>query len=160
MFRISDNAATINNPGSNFVRDPVSAGGGRYKVMPHDPSVDGYYEFYVHITADGGATFTSAKYVLIIGCPKAIMSSAQNALFISYLKKEVGDSKIDAYNKYSPILYPNYCPYVFHSFFNIVHSIYGPLSYGITLSILCPSTDCLMTDVTWNDEPYTLTFQI
>ena len=42
-------------------------------AVPTDKSLAKKYEFYMHVAADGGATFISGKYTLIVGCVAPIV---------------------------------------------------------------------------------------
>lgn len=78
------------------------------QVAPHDPTAHAKYQFYVLVTAEGGATRWSSQYTLIVGCTDDAYQTNSGSLGTT-TTVYVPDSGSQIYRFYPPTPFPSYC---------------------------------------------------
>lgn len=73
-------SGALTAPVTGFVNNAIEkpTGSGQYQVCPQNDNVDGFYQFYIRLTARGGKQFMSTLMTLYHGCPAGLAQYAQS----------------------------------------------------------------------------------
>ena len=83
-YKLSTNADTIVAPTDLDYPMVIDSATNKYVIRPLDISMNNkVYEFYVHVTADGGSVLKTSKQTLVVGCPGSVYTIADNAGLIT-----------------------------------------------------------------------------
>jgi len=87
---------------------PVTDSNGDFIVLPTDNSLHANFNFFMWVTATGGAGFWFGPYSLSIGCTD-VSNRLANSNLDTYMSVRVGSSVSNRYTMYGPSVWRSWC---------------------------------------------------